>query len=189
MGLLNVAAMNGTFEKMRVAARSVAAVERKVLLPAIAMLFLGILPKSAFGQIYGTTTNKITVKVQTITIVQITGSIVNLTVSGSNAIAGQNQMMTTDQTSALSWGINSSLKKITVNTSLAAPKFTLQLVAVNPTVGTAAAQVTLSTTANDLLLNIGRSSGSCSLLYTAIALASQGTGTDSHTITFTVLTQ
>jgi hypothetical protein len=49
--------------------------------------------------------------------------------------------------------------------------------------------VTLSTSAQDLLLNIGRSSGSCTLLYTGIALASQGTGNDVHVITFTVAAQ
>jgi hypothetical protein len=65
----------------------------------------------------------------------------------------------------------------------------LKIVAVNPTAGNAAAEVTLTTTASDFLTNIGRSSGSCGLLYTAIALASQGTGTDSHTITFTVQAQ
>ena len=189
MVLLNMAAMNGTFEKLGARVTSLAAGRERFFSLGLFAFFLGVLPSSAFGQVYGTTTNRITVKVQTITIVQVIGSIVNLSVSGSNAIAGQDQMTTTDQTSTLAWGINSSLKKITVKTSLAAPKFTLQLVAVNPTVGTAASQVTLSTTANDLLLNIGRSSGTCSLLYTAVALASQGTGTDSHTITFTVVTQ
>lgn len=169
--------------------RSTAAGNEGIFLLALFAVILGILPQHAFGQIYGTATNRITVKVQTITDLQIIGGIVNLNISGSNAIAGQDQMMTTDQTSTLSWGTNSSLKKITVSTSLASPLFILQLVAVNPTVGTAASQVTLSTTANDLLLNIGRSSGSCGLLYSAIALASQGTGTDSHTITFTVQTQ
>jgi hypothetical protein len=162
---------------------------QKVYATALFVILLGLLPNSGFGQTYGTATNTITVKVQVITVLQISAGIINLNISGSDAIAGQDQMMTTDQTSTLLWGTNSSLKKITVNTSLATPKYTLQLVALNPTVGTAAAQVTLSTIANDLLTNIGRSSGSCGLLYTAIALASQGTGTDSHTITFTVTTQ
>ncbi len=184
-----MAAVNGTFDKIRATVTSLAVGRGWLFSLGLFVLFFAILPNSAFGQVYGTASNRITVKVQTITAVQIIGSIVNLNISGSNAIAGQDQMITTDQTSTLAWGINSSLKKITVKTSLAAPKFTLQLVAVNPTVGTAAAQVTLTTTANDLVLNIGRSSGTCSLLYTAVALASQGTGTDSHTITFTVVTQ
>jgi hypothetical protein len=152
-------------------------------------LFAVLFPSCALSQTYGTASNRITVSVQTITVIQLSAGIVNLNITGANAVAGQDQMMVTDQSSTLLWGTNSSLKKITVNTNLSAPKFALQVVATNPTVGTAASQVTLSTTANDFLLNIGRSSGSCTLLYTGIALASQGTGTDAHTITFTVQTQ
>jgi hypothetical protein len=189
MGRLNIVALSGTLNSTSMVARSIDRRTNKHLFIILSMLFFWILPNLAYSQIYGTATNTITVKVQAITVIQISAGIINLNISGSNAIAGQDQMLTTDQTSIFSWGINSSLKKVTVKTSLAAPKFTLQLVVVNPTVGTAAAQVTLTTTANDLLINIGRSSGSCGLLYTAIALASQGTGTDSHTITFTVATQ
>jgi hypothetical protein len=189
MGWLNIVALSCTLNWTSLVARSIARGTNKHFFILLSVLFFGILPNLAYSQTYGTATNRITVKVQAITVLQINAGIINLSITGSNAIAGQDQMMTTDQTSSLLWGTNSSLKKVTVNTSLAVPKFTLQLVAVNQTVGTAAAQVTLSTTANDLLTNIGRSSGSCGLLYTAIALASQGTGTDSHTITFTVATQ
>jgi hypothetical protein len=189
MSLLKIVSSNGTLNCDRTEGGSLVCVGSKRLFFILSLLFLGSLSNLAFGQTYGTATNTITVKVQTITIVQLSAGIINLNISGANAIAGQNQMIATDQTSTLSWGINSSLKKVTVNTSLAAPKFTLQLVAVSPTVGTAAAQVTLSSIASDLLINIGNSSGSCGLLYTAIALASQGTGTDAHTITFTVATQ
>ena len=149
----------------------------------------GTLWTTAYSQVFGTASNTITVIVQPITVLQLSAGIVNLTISGSNAIAGQDQMTTTDQTSSLSWGTNSSLQKITASTSLATPLYTLELVAVNPTSGTAASQMTLSTTAADLVLNIGRTSGSCALLYTGIALASQGTGSDAHTITFTVQAQ
>ncbi len=189
MGWLNIVVLSRTLNRTSMVTRSIALGKNKHFLIALSILSLGILPNLGFGQTYGTATNTVTVHVQLITALQISAGIVNLNISGSNAIAGQNQMMTTDQTSTLLWGTNSSLKKITVNTSLASPLFTLQLVALNPTVGTASSQVTLSTTANDLLLNVGRSSGSCGLMYTAIALASQGTGTDSHTITFTVQTQ
>lgn len=153
-------------------------------------LFITALPAGQLSaQIYGTASHTLTVNVQPITVLQLSSGIVNLNITGSNATAGQDQMTITDQTSSLLWGTNSSLKKITVNTNLSAPLFALKIVAVNPTAGTAATQVTLSTTSNDFLLSIGRSSGSCALLYTAVALASQGTGTDAHTITFTVQAQ
>jgi len=144
---------------------------------------------TAHAQVYGTGTHTVTVQVSVITAVRVSGASVNLNISAANVVAGQNQMSVTDQSTSLLWGTNSSLRKVSVNTNLAAPKFTLRLLALNPTAGNAAPQVTLSTSANDLLLNIGRSSGSCTLQYTGIALASQGTGTDVHVITFTVAAQ
>jgi hypothetical protein len=160
-----------------------------ILCFAATALFLAVCQSEAYGQTYGTANHRVTVKVQAITLLQANLGTINLNISGSNAVAGQDQMIVTDQSSTLLWGTNSSLKKITVKTNLSSPLYTLQVLAVNPTVGTAAPQVNLSATANDLVLNIGRSSGSCGLLYTAIALASQGTGTDAHTITFTIQTQ
>lgn len=138
---------------------------------------------------YATSSHTVTVVVSTITLVQVSSGVVNLTISGANAVAGQDLMTASDQGTSLLWGINSGLQKVAVNTSVAAPLFTLKLAALSPSQGTAAPQVTLSATPADLLLNVGRSSGSCILQYTAEALASQGTGTDAHTITFTVQNQ
>ncbi len=159
------------------------------LLQVLALFFTIIPAGQLLAQTFGTASHTLTVNVQPITVLQLSSGIVNLNITGSNATAGQDQMTVTDQTSSLLWGTNSSLKKISVNTSLSAPLFALKILAVNPTAGTAATQVTLSTTATDFLLSIGRSSGSCALLYTGVALASQGTGTDAHTITFTVQAQ
>jgi hypothetical protein len=189
MRLLKIATLSGTLNQRTMIVRTIGGTNHNAQFTVLFVLFLGFLPSFGFGQTYGNATNIVTVNVQPVTVLQISSGIINLSIAGSNAVAGQDQMMTTDQTSTLLWGTNSSLKKITASTSLAAPLFTLKLVALSPTVGTSAPQVTLSTTANDLLLNIGRSSGSCGLQYTAVALASQGTGTDSHTITFTVQTQ
>ena len=142
----------------------------------------------ASGQ-FGVSSNTITVQVQDITGIQVNVGSVNMAISGSNAVAGQDMMSTSDQSSTLLWGINSSNKKITVQTSLAAPSFTLKVVALSPSQGIASSEVTLNTTPQDLLLSIGKSSGNCILQYTGIALASQGAGNDAHTITFTVQTQ
>ncbi|MEX0602957.1 MAG: hypothetical protein WD295_06425, partial [Bacteroidota bacterium] len=73
--------------------------------------------------------------------------------------------------------------------NLASPLYALRLLAVSPTIGMAAAEVTLNSTAMDFMLGIGRSSGNCQLRYTALALASQGTGSEIHTVTFTVQNQ
>ncbi len=138
---------------------------------------------------YATSSHTVTVVVSTITLVQVSSGAVNLTVSGANAVAGQDLMTASNQATNLLWGINSGLKKVVVNTSVAAPLFTLKVAAVNPSQGIAAPQVTLSAIPTDLLLNVGRSSGSCILQYTAEVLASQGTGAEAHMITFTVQNQ
>lgn len=131
----------------------------------------------------------VTVTVSPISVVQITGAGVTFNVGDADALAGQDLMVMTDASTQLLWGTNSSAQKITVATNLGTPLFVLKLVAVGPTIGTAGAESTLSTIPSDLLLDIGRSSGSCSLRYTAEVLASLGTGTDSHTITFTMVAQ
>ena len=153
---------------------------------ALAVLFLS---GSADAQVYGTAGHTVTVQVSVITAVRVTGGSVNLNISSANVVAGQNQMSVSDQSTSLLWGTNSSARKISVSTNLAAPQFTLKILALNPTQGTAAPEVTLNASPRDLLLNIGRSSGSCTLQYTGIALASQGTGNDVHVITFTVQSQ
>ena len=159
------------------------------LLPfAIAMAVI-LLTGNAGAQVFGAGSHTVTVQVSVITAVRVTGGSVNLNISSANVVAGQDQMSVTDQSTSLLWGTNSSLRKVSVNTSLAAPKYTLRLQVQNPTQGTAAPQVTLGTTGQDLLLNIGRSTGSCTLQYTGTALASQGTGNDVHVITFTVSSQ
>lgn len=142
----------------------------------------------AFGQ-FGVSSHTITVQVQQITGVQVNVASISLAITGTNAVAGQDIMTTSDQSSTLLWGINGGTKKITVNTNVAAPLFALKIEALSPTQGTAAPEVTLTTAPSDFLLNVGRSSGSCTLRYTGVALASQGTGTDAHTVTFTVQIQ
>jgi hypothetical protein len=165
--------------------RSIAA----TLIPgALGLAFL-FLADSAGAQVYGTSVHTVTVQVSVITAVQVTGGSVSLNIGNASVVAGQDQMSVTDQSTSLLWGTNSSARKISVSTSLAAPKYTLKILALNPTAGTAAAEVILSASPRDLLTNIGRSTGSCTLLYTGVALASQGTGSDVHVITFTVATQ
>ena len=138
---------------------------------------------------YGAETNMVTVNVDAITQIGVTGGVVSFDVTEALAVAGQNSMTVTNSSTQLQWATNSGSQKITVQTSLGTQMFALRLVASSPTAGSAAPEVTVSTVAADLLLNIGRSLGSCSLQYTAEALASLGTGTDIHTITFTVTTQ
>jgi hypothetical protein len=163
---------------------------KKALFSVLLTLMLSVFWQAAPAQTYGSDYHTVTVTVATITDIQVSSGSVSLTITGAGVPAGQDQMTAVDQTTNLLWGVNSATKKVTVNTNLVAPLFTMKLLALTPTSpGTAAPEVTLSTTPTDLLLNIGRSTGTCSLRYTGIALASQGMGTDTHTITFTVATQ
>ncbi|MBI3585640.1 MAG: hypothetical protein HY088_00735 [Ignavibacteriales bacterium] len=162
---------------------------KRFFLFAIAVFFFFCGTERTYAQVYGSASHTITVVVNTITMVSVSSGTVSMTITGTGVIAGQNQMTVANSATSLLWGVNSSLKKITAQTNLVAPLFAMKLLAVSPTQGTAAPEITLSTTATDLLTNIGRSKGSCTLQYTGVALASQGTGTDSHTITFTVAAQ
>ncbi len=143
----------------------------------------------ANGQTYGSASHQATVQVSQVTLIQVSSGSVNLNISGANAVAGQNTMTANDQSTSLLWGTNVSQRKITAQTNLASSIFALKLLALSPTQGTAAPEITLNSTPWDLVLNIGKSSGSCQLQYTAVALASQGTGSDAHTISLTITVQ
>jgi hypothetical protein len=147
-------------------------------------------PPGVQAQTYGSRSHTVTVNVATITNVALSSGSVTLTIGLANVTAGVDLMgPATNTATSILWGINSSLKKITVRTGLAAPKYTLKLLATSPTTGTAAPEVTLSTTDKDLMTNVGRSSGTATLQYSGYALASKGFGTDSHTITFSIVAQ
>ena len=154
----------------------------------VILLALTIPASDSYGQL-GSSSHSVTVSVQEITVLQTSLGIINLQITGLNVIAGQNTMTATNQSSILSWGTNAANRKITAKTNLPAPIFTLKALATNPSQGTAAPEQTLSTTPTNFMLNIGRSSGLCTINYTGIATADQGFGTDSHLITFTIQSQ
>jgi hypothetical protein len=154
------------------------------------LLALVCVPQGIQAQTYGSRSHTVTVNVATITNLAVSSMSVSLTIGLAQVTAGQNLMGPVVNTStSLLWGINSSLKKVTVRTSLAGPKYTLNIVATSPTTGSPAAEATLSTTDKDFMTNVGRSSGSCTIQYAGYAFASAGTGTDSHTVTFTIANQ
>lgn len=161
----------------------------KALIVVAMILASAIVPQGAFAQLPYTRSHNVTVTVATVNIVTVSAN-TTLTISSAAVTAGVNLMgPVTNSATSLRWGFNSALRKVTVRTNLAAPKYILKVLAVAPTQGTASAEVTLSTTATNFLINTGRSSGTCTIQYTGSALASAGLGTDTHTITFTVAAQ
>lgn len=137
----------------------------------------------------GSSAHTVRVTVATINNLAVSSGTVSMTISSANVTVGQDLMgPVIDAATNLQWGINSSSKKVTVATNLAAPKFTLKVLALTPSPGTAT-EVTLSTIATDFLIGLGKSSGTTPLQYTGTALASSGSGTDTHLVTYTITTQ
>jgi len=70
------------------------------------------------------------------------------------------------------------------------PSFTLKVQTTGVTDGTSAGQLTITNSAQNIVTGIPvTASGSGTLSYTASATAAQGTGSDIHTITFTIVSE
>ena len=129
--------------------------------------------------------HQVTVTVAAINELAISGGPVTLTIN--SATAGSEPDDATDNTTCdLLWTTNQASKKITVATDLTPQKFTLKVVAQSVTGGSAASEVTLSTTAQSFVTGVATTTGGCDLAYTASATAAQGTGSDGHTVTYTI---
>jgi hypothetical protein len=127
--------------------------------------------------------------------ISITGNPV-LTIT--TALPGQEPTSVTDATSTLSYRRQTVVTKITVSTSCPGQRFTLKVLAINISGGTAATEVTLSDgmVATDFVTGIPRTGAlnkSCNPRYTASATFEQGNsaelGSDIHTVTYTLLAQ
>jgi hypothetical protein len=116
----------------------------------------------------------------------------------SSASAGSEPDQDIDQTTQLQWDNwpnSATIKKITVQSNLASPQFTLSVQAINisPADGSSAGEITVSSSAADFINSIpakdSPDNASCDLRYKATALAAEGTGVDTHTITYTIVDQ
>ncbi|MGH2569282.1 MAG: hypothetical protein ACRDGA_13170 [Bacteroidota bacterium] len=129
-----------------------------------------------------------------------------MTISGGNILmnitsaqAGSEPTAVTNTICTLTYRRQASVSKVTVSTSCPGQKFTLRVVAVNPTEGVAAPQVTLvnGMLAAALINNIPAlppaTNRTCTLSYTASATFAQGNsvelGDDVHTVTYTIVAQ
>lgn len=127
----------------------------------------------------------VTITVAAINEMSIVGGNIDLTINAASP--GSDPTPVGDNTTCdLNWTTNEASKKITVGTSLASPNYTLTVVAENISGGTAAASVTLSTTATDFVTSISNVFGTCDLGYTASATTANGAGSDAHTVTYTI---
>jgi len=139
-----------------------------------------------------TVRHNVAVIVNTVSVISVTPGSVTLTIPSVSAVmtAGVDQMSVTDQSTLLKWGTNATPMRVTIATNNGSPKYTLQIQAINisatPSGASAVSPFTVSTTAQTLVTGLGKSQGSCNVVYTLNALASQGTGNESHQITYTI---
>ena len=89
----------------------------------------------------------------------------------------------------LTWITNGENKKITVASNNAAPRFLVKVHALDITgsTGVAAPEITMNdNTTRDLVMGVTRSWGKCKIRFVASAKVSDGIGTDTHVITYTI---
>lgn len=119
----------------------------------------------------------------------------NQLMSITSGIAGGEPASVVNSSCTLRFRRHAQAQRITVSTSCPGQRFTLQVQAINATIGVPAPAVTLvdGAPAVNLLTNIpaGGGNGRCTLQYTASATFAQGNsvelGTDVHTVTYTIL--
>ena len=90
-----------------------------------------------------------------------------------------------DSTYTLSWATNGSGKKIVV-TSNADYTYDLTVTATGISGGTAEPTATIAMAGDDVASAISTTTGSCTLHYELTALITQSSGTETHTVTYTM---
>ena len=147
------------------------------------VLTLGLISVVTAGN---TDNHTVTVTVSAINEVAVAGGNVTLTINTSTG-GSEPDSQTDNSTATLNWTTNESTKKITVDTNLVTPTYTLTVEAINISGSTAAGVITLSgASAQNFITGISQTTGTCDLQYVASATAAQGTGSDAHTVTFTL---
>jgi hypothetical protein len=132
-----------------------------------------------------TDSHTVTVTVNTINEIVVTGG--NLLLAINTATAGSEPTEVVDATAGLQWTSNATGKKITVETDIASAEYTLKALATGVTGGAAASEVTISSGPQDFITGVATTTGSSTTRYTASATVSDATGSEVHTITFTIV--
>lgn len=155
---------------------------KKTVIWLMAIIVIFSFAKLSFAA--NTDSHTVTVTVGTVNEIAITGGGLILTIDSVDFTA-------TDSTCSLDWATNQTSKKVTVATTVGVPPqlFGLTVEATGIVGGGASSGVvTLShgAAAQDLMTGISEEIGGCTLLYEASAAPDQGTGTDVHTVTYTL---
>jgi hypothetical protein len=144
-----------------------------------------ILSCMGFAIAADTDSHTVTVTVNAINEISVTGG--NILLAINSATAGSEPNNEVDATTGLQWTSNATGKKITVESDVASPEYTLKALATGVSGGTAASEVTISNVSQDFITGVATTTGSGTTRYTASATVAGGTGSDVHTITFTIV--
>lgn len=129
---------------------------------------------------------------------QITVNGGNQTLAITTGSPGAEPIPIVNTSATLAYKRQTVVSKITVGTACSGQRFTLRVLAISVTRGTAAPEVTLTNgmLAADFITDIPRTgaiNATCTLQYTGSATYSQGNSTelgdDIHTVTYTILAQ
>jgi hypothetical protein len=147
---------------------------------SVILLWMGIAAAS------DTDSHTVTVTANAINEIAVTGG--NLLLTINTATAGSDPTSAVDATTGLEWTSNATGKKITIESDIdSSPGYSLKALATGVSGGSPEAEVTISSAAQDYIGGVSTTTGSCTTRYTASATAAGGTGSDVHTITFTIV--
>jgi hypothetical protein len=155
-------------------------------IPTVAML-VALAVGSTLAQ-DASTTQTLTLQVTETNRIDVSQRSLTMVINQASLETG-NPVEATDDNGNLIWITNGENKKITVATNNAAPRFLVKVQALDITgsTGVAAPEITLKdNTVQDLVMGVTRSWGKCKIRFMASAKVSDGVGTETHLITYTI---
>ncbi|MGA1843617.1 MAG: hypothetical protein ACMUIS_03535 [bacterium] len=156
---------------------------RQLMVFLISLSVVFVFP--AVSRAGNTATHTVTVKVEPINEIALTGGDVTLLVTPD--VSDPDSLGTKDDTSCdLVWTSNRDDQKITIASDLHSPKFPLKAEARNVNGGAPAPETTLSTASNDFVTGISRTTGRCDVSYMVDVPEADEQGCDTHTVTYTL---
>lgn len=142
---------------------------------------------SAFGQ-EASASQTLTLNVFETNKIDVSQKALNLVINQASLETGS-PIEAVNEDGNLIWLTNGENKKITVVSNNASPRFLVKVNALDITgsSGVAAPEVTMNdNTVKDLVVGVTRSWGKCKIRFVASATVADGTGTESHVITYTI---
>lgn len=156
---------------------------RASVLAAFALLSFA----SAFGQ-DANTTQTLTLQVFETNKIDISQRALTLVINQASLETGS-PVQAVNEDENLVWMTNGENKKITAASNNASPRFLVKMQALDITgsSGVASPEIVLNdNNTKDLILGVTRSAGKCKIRFVASAKVTDGIGTETHVITYTI---